>query len=191
MYRHRERAAYKKYVKGMSSKARARAELLSSAFILGVRWDRHRGYRAEGSQGCFPHRGSAREFPDQRRQADTAPRQTSPACHPAVRLPARWSSLPVQSSHAAGPVASARNWWWELEAQFVPRVSLAPAGPVRPPLPSSPSAHTRNRTKVLSACGETGRTGRGSPLNRTSFRTCGIVSARSDPLAASAAARSG
>ena len=165
MCRGRERAAYKKPVKGMSSKARVCAKCLERVPISAARWDRRRGCRAAESPAYFPYLASAREFPDQHRRADIAPHRTSPACHPAARLPLTWWSLQAQSYLAAGPAGSARNCSWEPAARFEPVALPATAGPARSQRPSSPSAHMTNRASVLSASGKTDRAGRGSALN--------------------------
>src|SRR5205814_7043805 len=118
------------------------------------RWDRHRGYPAEGSPACFRYPASARGFPDRRRRADIARHRTSPVCHPAARLSPPWSNLLAPRCPAAGPVAPARNCWRMQAAPFEPAGSPASAAPAPSPA-RSPSVHSRRRADFLSACGET------------------------------------
>jgi hypothetical protein len=174
----------------MSSKARGCAKCLGSALISAAHWDRRPGCPEAGSPAYFRYRVSAREFPDRHRRADIAPRLTSPICRQAARCPVRSSSLQAQSCPAAGLAESVRNWWSRLAARFEPAASRAPAEPARSPPRTSPSAHKRNRASVLSACGKTDRAARGSALKSRRFRIYDTGSAKSDPSAASAGARS-
>jgi hypothetical protein len=109
MMPHRERAAYKEWVKGLSSKAGRPAKCLRAGTISAGSKGPRRGSRAVELPAYCRHPAPAHAFRCQRLRVGTIRRRTEPVCHQARRPAGLWWSLPEPARRVPHPAASARN----------------------------------------------------------------------------------
>ena len=194
MCRSRERAAYKEWVDGLSSKPDRSAKLLQKGVISAALRDRRRGCRAAGSPACCRLPGSAREFPGRRPRADIARRRISPACRRAAR--ARW---PVVVPSGAARLGSCGCGIGE---QLATRAGCGGAvwaggvvgagGACALAIPGTAISRHERKSDWFIRMGRKRPARAGVPLKSAArFTICGNGSAKNAPSAASGGARPG